>query len=136
MSALGSSSVYYDFDSFSEIQVTTGGSDASVQTGGLNINMVSKSGSNIFKGTFSAGYEDDNMQWRNVSREQFYGGGTATTPLTGVPMIKNYEYGGDAGGPILRNRLWYWGAARKNMINNRVVGFFQNTPECSPPPAT
>jgi hypothetical protein len=136
MSALGSSSVYYDFDSFSEIQVTTGGSDASVQTGGLNINMISKSGSNVFKGSFSGAYEDDNMQWRNVSREQFYGGGTATTPLTGVPMIKNYEYGGDAGGPIMRNRLWYWGAARRNMINNRVVGFFQSTPECSPPPAT
>jgi hypothetical protein len=136
MAATGASAVYYDFDSFSEIQVTTGGSDASVQTGGLNINMISKSGSNVFKGTFSGGYEDDNMQWRNVSREQFYGGGTTTSPLTGTPMIKNYEYGGDAGGPIVRNRLWYWGAARKNMINNTVVGFFQATPECSPPPNT
>jgi carboxypeptidase family protein len=136
MAATGASAVYYDFDSFSEIQVTTGGSDASVQTGGLNINMISKSGSNVFKGTFSGGYEDDNMQWRNVSREQFYGGGTTTSPLTGTPMIKNYEYGGDAGGPIIRNRLWYWGAARKNMINNTVVGFFQSTPECSPPPNT
>ena len=81
MSALGSSAVYYDFDSFSEIQVTTGGSDASVQTGGLNINMISKSGSNVFKGTFSGAYEDDNMQWRNITRELFYGGGNATTPL-------------------------------------------------------
>ena len=49
-------------------------------------------------------------------------------------MIKNYEYGGDAGGPIIRNRLWYWGAARKNLINNTVVGFFKTTPECTPVP--
>jgi hypothetical protein len=136
MAATGASAVYYDFDSFSEIQVTTGGSDASVQTGGLNINMISKSGSNVFKGTFSAGYEDDNMQWKNVSREQFYGGGTTTAPLTGTPMIKNYEYGGDVGGPIIRNRLWYLFAARKNMINNTVVGFFQDKPGCNPPPNT
>ena len=56
MSALGASTVYYDFDSFAEIQVTTGGSDASVQSGGLNINLISKSGSNVFKGTFSGAY--------------------------------------------------------------------------------
>jgi hypothetical protein len=134
MAALGASTVYYDFDSFQEIQVTTGGSDASVQSGGLNINLISKSGSNVFKGTASGAYEDDNMQWRNITRDLFYGGGSAASPLTGTPMLKNYEYGGDAGGPILRNRLWYWGAARKNMINNRVVGFFQSTPECTPVP--
>jgi Carboxypeptidase regulatory-like domain len=134
MAATGASAVYYDFDSFAEIQVTTGGSDASIQTGGLNINLISKSGSNVFKGFFSGAYEDDNMQWKNVSRDRFYGGGTTTSPLTGTPMIKNYEYGGDAGGPIIRNRLWYWGAARKNLINNTVVGFFKTTPECTPVP--
>ena len=134
MAATGASAVYYDFDSFAEIQVTTGGSDASIQTGGLNINLISKSGSNVFKGFFSGAYEDDNMQWKNVTRDMFYGGGTQTSPLTGTPMIKNYEYGGDAGGPIIRNRLWYWGAARKNLINNTVVGFFKQTPECTPVP--
>ena len=108
MSALGASTVYYDFDSFQEIQVTTGGSDASVQSGGLNINLISKSGSNVFKGTASGAYQDDNMQWTNITRDLFYGGGNAASPLTGTPMLKNYEYGADAGGPITRNRLWYY----------------------------
>ena len=136
MSALGASTVYYDFDSFQEIQVTTGGSDASVQSGGLNINLISKSGSNVFKGTASGAYQDDNMQWTNITRDLFYGGGNAASPLTGTPMLKNYEYGADAGGPITRNRLWYYGAARRQLINNRVVGFFQSTPECTPVPNT
>ncbi len=136
MSALGASTVYYDFDSFQEIQVTTGGSDASVQSGGLNINLISKSGSNVFKGTASGAYQDDNMQWTNITRDLFYGGGNAASPLTGTPMLKNYEYGADAGGPIMRNRLWYYGAARRQRINNRVVGFFQSTPECTPVPNT
>src|SRR5438552_4025605 len=37
-----SSSIYYNFDSFSEIQVTTGGGDVSVQSSGLSINLVTK----------------------------------------------------------------------------------------------
>jgi hypothetical protein len=34
MAATGSSSVYYDFDSFDQIQVTTGGNDASCRPAG------------------------------------------------------------------------------------------------------
>jgi hypothetical protein len=50
MAATGSSSTYYDFDAFEEIQVTTGGNDASMQTGGINLNMVTKSGTNTLRG--------------------------------------------------------------------------------------
>ncbi|HEX4966092.1 MAG TPA: carboxypeptidase-like regulatory domain-containing protein, partial [Thermoanaerobaculia bacterium] len=39
MAALGSSPGYYDFDAFEEMQVTTGGSDASIATGGVVLNM-------------------------------------------------------------------------------------------------
>src|SRR6476620_9223926 len=46
-----SSSMYFNFDSFDQIQVTTGGGDVSVQSAGLAINLVTKSGSNVFKGT-------------------------------------------------------------------------------------
>ena len=42
---------YFNFDSFEQIQVTTGGGDVSVQSSGLAINLVTKSGSNKFKGT-------------------------------------------------------------------------------------
>ena len=43
-----SSPSYFNFDSFEQIQVTTGGGDVSVQSSGLSINLVSKSGSNVF----------------------------------------------------------------------------------------
>ena len=49
--ATGASSIYYDFDSFEEIQISTGGNDASLQTGGVGINLVTKSGTDRFKGT-------------------------------------------------------------------------------------
>ena len=46
MAATGASPVYYDFDMLQEMQVTTGGADASQQTGGVGINFVTKSGTN------------------------------------------------------------------------------------------
>jgi hypothetical protein len=40
----GASSSYYDFDAFEEINVSTGGGDLKVQSGGLGINFVTKRG--------------------------------------------------------------------------------------------
>ncbi len=51
MAALGSSPSYYDFDSFEEMQVTTGGSDSTVATGGVVLNMVTKRGTNEWRGS-------------------------------------------------------------------------------------
>ena len=42
MSATGASPIYYDFDMLEEMQVTTGGADASQQTGGVGINLVTQ----------------------------------------------------------------------------------------------
>jgi hypothetical protein len=42
---------YYDFDSFQEMQVITGGSDASIQGSGAHLNMVTKRGTNEIHGS-------------------------------------------------------------------------------------
>src|ERR1043166_6597890 len=45
-----SSPTYYDFDSFEEIQITTAGADASQQGAGVQVNFITKSGSNNLTG--------------------------------------------------------------------------------------
>src|SRR5207245_11654991 len=45
-----SSPTYYDFDSFEEIQITTAGADASQQGAGVQVNFITRSGSNTFTG--------------------------------------------------------------------------------------
>jgi hypothetical protein len=62
MSATGSSPGYFDFDAFEEMQVTTGGSDASIATGGVVLNMVTKRGTNEWRGSARYFYTDDNLQ--------------------------------------------------------------------------
>jgi hypothetical protein len=51
MAALGSSPSYFDFDAFEEMQVTTGGSDSTIATGGVVLNMVTKRGTNEWRGS-------------------------------------------------------------------------------------
>ncbi len=60
------SPMYYDFDSFQEIQIQTGGNDASLETGGVNINFITKSGSNVFRGSGRFMIVDEALQSSNV----------------------------------------------------------------------
>ena len=69
-----SSPSYFNFDSFEQIQVTNGGGDVSVQSSGLSINLVTKSGSNVFKGSAMATFANDKMQASNVTEELFDAG--------------------------------------------------------------
>ncbi len=117
-----SSPSYFNFDSFEQIQVTTGGGDVSVQSSGLSINLVSKSGSNVFKGTAVYTFENDAMQSNNVSQAQFDAGQNGL--LSGNPLKKITNASIEYGGPIMRNRLWWWAAADKQDINAGVVNFF------------
>src|SRR6202035_5144057 len=63
MGALGSSPTYYDFDAFEEMQVTTGGTDATIATGGVVLNMVTKRGTNEWRG--SGRYLDTRDSWQS-----------------------------------------------------------------------
>jgi hypothetical protein len=65
MAALGSSPAYYDFDSFEEMQVTTGGTDSTIATGGVVLNMVTKRGTNEWRG--SGRYYDTDQKWQSDS---------------------------------------------------------------------
>ena len=120
-----SSPSYFNFDSFSEIQVTTGGGDVSVQSSGLSINLVTKSGSNVFKGSVVGTFENDSMQGQNVTKELFDAGSNGF--LSGNPLKKITNASFEYGGPILKNKLWFWGAADSQDINTGVLNFFDSS---------
>ncbi|HEX8171614.1 MAG TPA: carboxypeptidase regulatory-like domain-containing protein [Thermoanaerobaculia bacterium] len=118
MAATGTSTFYYDFDSFDEIQVSTGGADPSVRTPGVRLNMVTKRGSNDIKG--SARFFTTDKVWQ----------AEATIPAEAVDYLEPVansidhinDYGIELGGPIVRDRLWLWGAWSNNGINNFSTG--------------
>jgi hypothetical protein len=118
--ASSSSPGYYDFDSFEEIQITTAGGDASQEAGGVAINFVTKSGSNRLKG--SARYYDANRRFEadNAPDEVIAQGGGAGNPIKDVA-----EYGFEVGGPIKKDKAWFWGAANRNAIRVGIIGFLK-----------
>ncbi len=129
--AIGSSSSYYDFDAFEEINVSTGGSDAAGRTGGVGINMVTKRGTNEWRG--SGRYITDKESWQSdfdPDASKFTGGGpwNQNNPQevfkAGNRIQKVEEYGAEVGGPIVKDKLWIWGSYGKNKINLLTVSDF------------
>jgi hypothetical protein len=119
-----SSPAYFNFDSLDQIQVTNGGGDVSVQSSGLSINIVTKSGSNVFKGTAHGTFENQSTESNNVSQAQFTAAGGANSFLSGNPIKKIDVLDGDYGGPIKRNKLWFWGSLDRQDINDGIANFF------------
>jgi len=110
--ALGSSPTYYDFDSFEEMQITTGGTDPRIQTPGVQLNMVTKRGTNDIKGSGRYFKTDNGLQANPKIPSE------AKSYLKNVNQIDNIDdYGVEVGGPVIKDKLWLWGAYSKQQIN-------------------
>jgi len=119
MSALGSSPSYYDFDMFQEMQVTTGGTDARQATPGVQMNFVLKSGTNTVHGSARTYYENKNLQSTNLPSDlvESLGGEGGK----GNRINKYADYGGELGGPLLKDRLWAWGSFGRTDVNIQTL---------------
>ena len=104
MAALGSSPTYYDFDMFQEMQVTTGGADPANPTPGVQLNFVLRSGTNKWRGSARYYFENNDLQSDNV-------GSTNEGVLSSYNRTEFYkDYGAEGGGPLMKDKLWVWGA--------------------------
>ncbi|HEX8027686.1 MAG TPA: TonB-dependent receptor [Vicinamibacterales bacterium] len=107
MAATGASPTYFNFDNFEEIQVSTAGNDIKSRTGGMGLNLVVKRGTNSFSGTARGYFDNDAMEWSNVPDEL---AATGVTPDTADHNEQISDYGFDIGGPILRDKAWFYGS--------------------------
>lgn len=87
-----------------EVQVMTGGYSAEYgrSTGGV-FNVITKSGGNDFSGDAFAYYSDSS--WSDKRPSRLTKGSTIAADLT-----ESQDYGLSLGGPIMKDRLWFFGA--------------------------
>ena len=121
MAAPGTSTSYFDFNVFEEVQFTTGGMDPRQQTGGLGINMVSKRGTSELRASSRLYFTNDDLQGENVTSAQKADG------LTGNRITQLAEYGGDVGGPLRTDRLWFWAGASRNDVRQLSINGIPDT---------
>ncbi len=116
-----------DFNSVEEVQVSTGGADVTMQTPGVFVNVVTKSGSDAFHGASWFLRTDRHLGSTNVTDEQ-----RAQGANSGNPLVYTNDYGGQLGGPIKKGRAWFWGTYGMQNVRLGVLNVYQQTPECAP----
>ena len=105
---------YFDFDAFEEMQVSTGVLDVEHKEG-IAINLISRRGGNktSLGGRFF--YTDEKFQ-STISAERL--------AEIGLQADRNYnhaidmkDFGFNAGGPVLKDKIWWWAAYGIQQIN-------------------
>src|SRR4029453_10686285 len=90
-----------------QICFETGAISAEMGTGGIKVNMIPKEGGNTFRGTFFLNGANHSFQSSNLTTDLTKQG------LTAVNRIKRvWDVNGALGGPIKRDRLWFYFADR------------------------
>jgi hypothetical protein len=117
---------YNDFDAWADMQISTGGADVTAQTAGAVITLVSKSGTDRFKGSTRYFGSNQSLESNNVSGALRQQGASS-----GNPLLSFQNYGGEVGGPIKTGRAWFWGAYGKTAVRTGVLNFFLKTQDCA-----
>ncbi len=121
----GGSSLIYDTVNVDEIAFTVAGGMGETDIGGPVLNIVPRSGGNMFQGQAFTNFSNDSLRGNNLTPEL-----TAPPPgpnLTQAPgIIKAYDANISYGGPIMRDRLWFFGSYRKLNTETASPGLVGN----------
>jgi hypothetical protein len=112
MNSVGASGTYFDFGAFQEVQITVSSSDVTVATSGVTINQVTKRGGNQWAGNARYLRTDGRLQAKPI----------LVDGVEGNRIQDVAEYGADVGGPLIKDRLWFWASEGRSDINNIVQG--------------
>jgi hypothetical protein len=120
--ALGAAPSYLNLASYEELQINYGNNDVRSQTGGVQLNFVTKRGGNKFSGTFYMDAEDQNWQSSNFTSA------LANQGLKPPGIRKIYLYGANFGGPIVKDHAWFFGSwGIQDLGTNTISGAQDNT---------
>ena len=110
-----------DIGNAQEVTMTTSGGLGELETAGLTMNIVPKTGGNrlsglIFGSGFSKGMQSDNFTPELQARG-------ATQP---TPVFRVYDFNAGVGGPFVQDKLWYYMSVREQGQRQNTLNVYYN----------
>jgi hypothetical protein len=105
----------FNVGAYEEVTVDTGGITAEQKEGGVRINLVPRDGGNTLRGSLYGAFANSSMQGDNFTPELRDAG------LRTPDKLKQYwDFNPDFGGPLKRDRVWFYLTARSAGIEKYV----------------
>jgi len=122
--ALGGSGVSFyvaDIGNAQEVTFATSGGLGEAEVGGPVMNVVPRTGGNVFRGSFFVNGANDKMASSNYTSELQNAGLKAPNDL-----LKIWDVNAVFGGPIMKDRRWFFGGDRYQGNRKLVAGMYHN----------
>jgi hypothetical protein len=103
-----------------EMQIALAGQLGQTETGSAMVNFVPKSGGNAFKGSAYSAYAGSGLVGNNLDATlTSYG-------ITQSGLVVQWDASGQTGGPIKRDRLWFFANVRNVGSASTLPGIYAN----------
>jgi len=107
-----------DVGSAAEVTIDTTSLSAELSTGGVRINFIPRDGVNKFSDSTFLTLTNDSLQGDNFSD---------TLRTAGLPtpnkIVNSFDVNESIGGPIKRDKVWFWFSTRYNTVDNKAAIF-------------
>ncbi len=110
-----------DIGNAAEVSMITSGGLGELETAGLTVNVIPKSGGNTMSGLVFASGFGKGMQSSNFGPDLQSRGVTQPNPVYHV-----YDFNAAVGGPIVKDTLWYYMSVRQQGSRQNTLNMFFN----------
>src|SRR3954463_3231415 len=117
----GVSGYLYDMNNSAEVQVSISGGLGEADRGGPAFNIIPKTGGNNFSGMYFGSFSGPWGQSSNIDTH-LQGLGFGEAPA----LRKNWDSNFALGGPIIKNRIWFYGNMRTQGAHLDVNNLYAN----------
>jgi hypothetical protein len=121
----GSTMQYYGFEMYEEYNMQTASGAAESDVSGVYMNMVTKSGGNRFSSDHNFYFMNDKMQGSNIDDALRTRLGLAAGQQSGAagnPIDVSYDWSSTLGGPVMKDKVWFFGATRRWRLDQLQIG--------------
>jgi hypothetical protein len=115
-----------DYGSFEHVAVGLGAHGPEWPWPGVVVNVITKSGGNRPSGSLYVDYEPRNWQAFNIDEDQIRRGAQFAADLRAEEANRLWSYRDvnvDTGGPLRKDRLWWYLSLRNQETSSRLVSF-------------